>query len=184
MSELEKNEAITPEYVPSKSLVSCFDWVSAAMVALSLVCVLFAVFFRMVNVDGDSMYSTLQNGDRLLISDFMYEPEHGDIVVIRRDNDTPLIKRVIGLPGDTIYINAETGIVYRNGEELTEDYVYGGFTPTNGFTREITVEEGTLFVMGDNRSASLDSRILGCLSQDHLVGRVIYRFSPNPGKVE
>lgn len=183
MSKVEKKE-IETNYTPSKSLVSCFDWVSAALTALALVCVLFAVFFRMVNVDGDSMYSTLHNGDRLLISNFLYEPEFGDIVVMRRVDDTPLIKRIIGLPGDTIYINPQTGIVYRNGEALQEEYVNGGFTRTNGFTREITVEEGTLFVMGDNRGASLDSRMLGCLSQEHLVGRVIYRIGPNAGKVE
>lgn len=180
----KKKETEQMNYSPSSALVSCFEWLSAALVALGLVCVMFAVFFRLVNVDGDSMYSTLQNGDRLLISNFMYEPEFGDIVVIRREGDTPLIKRVIGLPGDSIYINGETGIVYRNGEALQEDYVYGGFTPTNGFAREITVEEGDLFVMGDNRSASLDSRMLGCLSQKHLVGRVIYRVTPNSGKVE
>lgn len=183
MSELEKKD-ITAEYTPSKSLTSCYEWVSAGMVALALVCILFAVFFRQVTVDGDSMYSTLENGDRLLISDFMYKPAYGDIVVIRRDNDTPLIKRVIGLPGDRIYINPESGIVYRNGEALQEDYVHGGFTPANGLVKEITVEEGTFFVMGDNRGASLDSRALGCLPQDHLVGRVIYRFTPNSGKVE
>ncbi len=183
MSELEMKDTNTI-YYPSKSLVSCFDWISAAMTALALVCVLFAVFFRMVNVDGDSMYSTLQHGDRLLISNFLYQPEYGDIVVIRRVDDTPLIKRVIGLPGDTIYINGQTGVVYRNGEALDEDYVYGGFTPTNGLAREITVEEGTLFVMGDNRRASLDSRMLGCLPQEHLVGRVIYRIGSNSGKVE
>ena len=183
MSEVEKKDVKTT-YTPSKSLVSCFEWVSAAMTALMLVCVLFAVFFRMVNVDGDSMNNTLHNGDRLLISNFMYEPEYGDIVVIRRVDDTPLIKRVIGLPGDTIYINPQTGIVYRNGEALQEDYVYGGFTPTNGLGRAVEVEKGTLFVMGDNRCASLDSRMLGCLSQEYLVGRVIYRIGPNSGKVE
>ena len=183
MSELEKKD-ISTEYAPSKTLASCFEWVSAGMVALAMVCILFAVFFRQVTVDGDSMYSTLENGDRLLISDFMYEPDYGDIVVIRRDNDTPLIKRVIGLPGDTVYINPKTGVVYRNGEALQEDYVYGGFTPNNGLKSEITVEEDTIFVMGDNRCASLDSRALGCLQQDHLVGRVIYRFTPNRGKVE
>lgn len=183
MSKIKNKETETP-YIPSKSLVSIFEWISAATVALALVCVLFAVFVRQVTVDGDSMFATLKNGDRLLISDFMYQPEYGDIVVIRRDGDTPLIKRVIGLPGDTIYINPDTGIVYRNGEALKEGYVYGNVTPANGLTSEITVENGTFFVMGDNRSASLDSRSLGCLSQDHLVGRVIFRLTPNTGKVE
>ena len=180
----KKKEIEQKEYTPSSALSASFEWISAAIIALGMVCVVFAVFFRLVNVDGESMYSTLNHGDRLLISDFMYEPEYGDIVVIRRDDDTPLIKRVIGLPGDTIYINRQTGVVYRNGEVLQEDYVYGGFTPANGVVQEVLVEEGMFFVMGDNRTASLDSRNLGCLYQDHLVGRVIYRLTPNPGKVE
>ena len=129
------------------------------------------------------MLNTLQNNDRLLLSNFMYEPEYGDIVVIVRENDTPLIKRVIGLEGDCIRIDADTGIVYRNDKPLDEPYVRGGFTPQQGMRTEVIVPEGTLFAMGDNRAESLDSRMLGALPLENLVGRVLYRISPRPGSI-
>ena len=169
------------EYKPTKALSSAFEWVSAALTAVIVVALLFSAVFRLVNVEGDSMCNTLTSGDRLLISNFAYTPDYGDIVVIRRENDTPLIKRIIGLPGDTMYINPETGIVYRNGVALEEPYVLGGFTDTKGMNAEVLVEEGALFVLGDNRSVSLDSRMLGCQSMDNLVGRVFFRLPPKTG---
>jgi len=170
----------TTNYKPSGSLSLCFEWLSAAISAVVVVAILFSCVVRIVNVSGDSMKNTLQNGDRLILSNFLYEPDYGDVVVITRENDTPLIKRVIGLAGDHIRIDESSGIVYRNGEKLDEPYVLGGFTPQNGMKREIEVPEGTIFVMGDNRRESLDSRMLGPMSLDHLVGRVLYRLSPHP----
>lgn len=168
---------------PSGLLSACFEWLSAAITAVVVVAVLFSCVVRIVNVSGDSMKNTLQNGDRLVLSNFLYEPDYGDVVVITRENDTPLIKRVIGLAGDRIRVDGNSGIVYRNGEKLDEPYVLGGFTPQNGLRQEIEVPDGTIFVMGDNRRDSLDSRILGPMSLDHLVGRVLYRLTPNPGMV-
>lgn len=165
-----------------KWLATGFEWLSAAMAALIIVSILFSCVFRLVNVDGDSMTHTLTHGDRLLLSTTMYEPAYGDIVVIRRDNDSPLIKRVIGLPGDVIYINAN-GKVYRNGERLTEPYIRDNFTPNNGMIHPITVKDNTIFAMGDNRGGSLDSRQLGCLPMKNVVGKVFYRLSPLPGPI-
>ncbi len=179
---MKKNTSAV-DYEPSRILSLFFEWVSAIVIAGVVVALLFSCVLRIVNVSGDSMKDTFQNGDRLILSNFMYEPHYGDVVVLTRENDTPLIKRVIGLAGDRIRIDAVKGVVYRNGEELEEPYVRGGYTPTNGMTKEVTVPEGTLFVMGDNRSESLDSRILGPQSLDHLVGRVLYRIAPNPGTV-
>ena len=175
------------KYNPSNILSAVFEWVSAAIVALIIVAVIFSVFFRIVNVDGESMTHTLNNGDRLLVSGFMYTPQYGDIVVIRRVNDTPLIKRIIGLPGDTMYVNPEDGIVYRNGEALEEPYIRPSSpecpTPARGIPGEVVVQEGEVYVLGDNRGGSLDSRMLGCQPTDNLVGRVIIRISPEFGKV-
>lgn len=179
---MNKSEA-TGNYKPSGFLSTCYEWLSSAIVAVVVVAILFSCVLRIVNVSGDSMKNTLQNRDRLVLSNFLYEPDYGDIVVIVRENDTPLIKRVIGLAGDRIRIDGTTGVVYRNGEPLDEPYVLGGFTPQNGMKQEITVPEGTLFAMGDNRSESLDSRMLGPLSTDNLVGRVLFRLTPNPGLI-
>ena len=175
---------VKKEYKPSKGLITAFEWISAALSAVIIVSLLFSVAFRMVNVDGDSMLNTMHDGDRLMISNFAYTPNYGDIVVIRRKNDTPLIKRVIGLPGDTIYIDDDIGVVYRNGEPLDEPYTKDGFTPANGMPEQVIVQKGTIFVMGDNRGASLDSRMLGCQPIENVVGRVFYRISPNPGVIK
>lgn len=174
-------------YTPSKPLVAVFEWVSAAIVAIIVVAVIFSAFFRTVNVNGDSMIHTLHSGDRLLISGFFYTPDYGDIVVVRRDNDTPLIKRVIGLPGDTIYISQEDGLVYRNGVALDEPYILPASeecpTPPNRTPAEVVVQDGEVYVLGDNRGGSLDSRMLGCQPMEYVVGRVVVRLSPEFGKV-
>ncbi len=178
-----KHAATKEVKLSEKLLTSGYDWVSAAMAALIIVSVLFSCVFRTVNVDGDSMTNTLFNGDRLLLSTTMYEPSYGDVVVIRRENDTPLIKRVIGLPGDIIRIDKDSGKVYRNGDLLIEPYIRDNFTPQNGMVNEVFVKENTVFVMGDNRGGSLDSRMLGCLPQNDVVGKVFYRLTPLPGPV-
>lgn len=168
---------------PKKGLLTVFEWVSSSISALILVALFLSMSFRIVNVSGDSMLNTLHTGDRLLLSGAFYEPQYGDVVVIERKDDTPLIKRVIGLEGDRIRIDKESGVVYRNGQSLVEPYVRGGFTTTFGMTEEITVPEGHLFVMGDNRAESLDSRSLGSLSMENLVGKVLIRLGPKFGRI-
>ena len=157
---------------------SCFDWVGAAAVALVVVSLLFSFFCRGVNGSGEAMTNTLQNGEKLLLSGICATPKYGDVVVIRRENGTPLIKRVIGLPGDTIRIY--NGKVYRNGEELSEPYVRGGYTPGKSLEgKDYTVPENGVFALGDNRTDSLDSRDLqDSITMDDVVGVVTYRLSP------
>ncbi len=157
---------------------SCFDWVGAAVIALAVVAIVFTLFFRVVNVSGDSMTNTLQSGEKLLLAGAYTAPEYGDIVVIRRTGATPLIKRVIGLPGDTIRIDI-FGQVHRNGEPLKEPYVRGGTTPQRGLDFDYVVPEGGVFVLGDNRSDSLDSRELrDQIRLKDVVGVVTHRLSP------
>ena len=181
---MEMQNTKCKDYKPSAFLSGGFEWMSAALTAIIVVSILFSCFFRMVNVDGDSMLNTLHHGDRLLISGLAYTPHYGDIVVIRRENDTPLIKRVIGLPGDVITIDDDIGVVYRNGEALDEPYTKDGFTPAKGMPEQVIVQKGTIFVMGDNRGASLDSRMLGCQKIENVVGRVFFRLAPHPGIVK
>ena len=160
-------------------VASVFDWIGAAVVAMVVVVLLFTLFCRVVNVSGDSMTNTLQDGEKLILTGVCAVPEYGDVVVVRRSNDSPLIKRVIGLPGDKIFINDETGIVYRNGEALDEPYVRGGFTPSMGLSTAYVVPEDGIFVLGDNRRESLDSRILrDSLKMEDVVGVVTFRLAP------
>lgn len=176
------------EYKPSRALTTTFEWMSAAIVALVMIVFVFAVICRTVNVDGQSMEPNFHHGDRLIISNFAYTPEYGDVVIIRRENNTPLIKRVIGLPGDVIQIDNDKGVVLRNNQELMESYIESGITRQNynasGMSLPVTVPEHCIYVLGDNRENSTDSRREGCYSMNQLVGRVLFRLGPNFGKVE
>ncbi|MBO5929064.1 MAG: signal peptidase I [Clostridia bacterium] len=166
--------------VKNKKISSIYEWIGCITAALLAITLLFTFCFRLVNVDGTSMVSTLQHGERLILSRFPYTPARGDIVVISQGEDRePLIKRVIGLAGDTIRIEKETGDVFLNGKKLIENYVHTP-TATEKMKEEVTVPENHVFVMGDNRGAghSLDSRTFGCIEESLLVGKAVFRLFP------
>lgn len=153
--------------------------ITSAVIAIFLV---FAFLFRAVAVSGSSMVPTLHDKDWLIVSNTGYTAENGDVVVVSKaeDYDEPIIKRVIGVAGDTIDIDFENGIVYRNGEMLRENYVN---TPTNrsyDVDFPLTVPEGYVFVMGDNRNNSLDSRSskIGLIDCRNILGRAVVRVFP------
>lgn len=159
---------------------SVYDWVGTAVVALAVFSLLLAYVFRVVVVDGDSMLPTLNDGDRLLLSATDTSYEYGDIVVIDRYTDEPLIKRVIAVGGDTVIIT-DKGTVYVNGVELDEPYIQGQ-TVLFDFKGEIKVPDNALFVLGDNRSISKDSRKaeIGCVSVKDVVGKAVLCVWPLP----
>lgn len=130
---------------------------------------------RPVQVNGLSMEPTLLPGDLLLMDCVTYEPEYGDIVVAKLDlgKETWLVKRIVGLPGDELLIDSQTGQVCRNGKYLIEDYVKTlSFAPCD-IDFPVIVPENHVFVMGDNRNTSVDSRSqeVGMVSLDDVVGR-------------
>lgn len=156
-------------------------WAHEAVAAVS--CAVFlamavSLFWRPVVVQGESMFPTLSTNDRLILYCFDYTPERGDIVVIRRENAEPLIKRVIAVGGDTVQIQNQR--VYLNGELLWEPYLTDGATPSVGFSKTVTVPEGHLFVLGDNRSNSHDSRHadIGMVNIEMVVGKAVFRLDP------
>ncbi len=163
-----------------------FDWIQSLVIAL-LVCVLVFTFgVRVIRVSGSSMLDTLHNNDRILISHLFYNPRPGDIVVARVEsfNSEPIVKRVIAVGGQTVSINFETGIVSVDGVELREPYTY---TPTNrriDFEDDVVVPEGCLFLMGDNRNGSTDSRDdrIGCVDERLVMGRAIFLLIPGANK--
>ncbi len=150
---------------------------------LTLCIVLFLTTFlvRHTVVDGASMQNTLQNGQHLLISDLFYTPKRGDIVVFQSPDTgitTPVVKRIVGMPGDKVRL--ENGTVYLNGKALSEPYVFRD--AKNMQERldmdEITVSAGHVFVMGDHRNKSLDSRYFGEVDIRSILGRAYLRVYP------
>ena len=167
-----------------------YDWAQALMMALVLFVLLFTLVFRVIGVDGSSMSHTLEDGERLLVSDLFYKPQNGDIVIFTikglrfagyPDRDMALVKRVIATEGQTLTIDFETGTVYVDGEMLEEPYA-APTTDAEDLPSQVTmtIPEGKLFVMGDNRVASTDSRDsrIGLVDERDVLGHVLLRFAP------
>ena len=145
----------------------------------------FLLFFRVIVVSGDSMYSTLMDGDYLLLLGnlFYQEPENGDIVVISKksfDNGSPIVKRVIATEGQTVDIDFENAVVYIDGMAIDEPYINSPTTFSEGTVFPLTVEEGCIFVLGDNRGVSRDSRdpVIGQVDKREVLGKAIFLMIP------
>ncbi len=158
--------------------VTAYEWVSTLVISLLVLVIAFTFFLRIVRVDGDSMDNTLQDGDQLLMLTAVSDYQRGDIVVVDRYTIDPLVKRIIAVGGDTIKID-ENGLVYLNGSLLSEPYA-AEFTPQKGCTEAVVVPDGYVFLMGDNRSISKDSRSeeIGLVLEKDLVGKAVFRLSP------
>jgi signal peptidase I len=152
---------------------------------LATVLLLFSLVFRVMTVSGPSMNGTLINGDCvLLLGNLIYrQPEYGDIIVASKDSfedGEPIIKRVIATEGQVVDIDFNAGIVYVDGVALKEDYTYTPTTLQEGMTFPLVVEEGCIFVMGDNRNNSKDSRSpqIGLIDLREVMGRAIFLMIP------
>ena len=145
----------------------------------------FLLLFRVIVVSGDSMYSTLLDGDYLLLlgNVFYQEPEFGDIVVISKesfDNGTPIVKRVIATEGQTVDIDFVQGIVYVDDMALNEPYINNLTTMNEGNYFPLTVADDCVFVLGDNRGVSRDSRdpVIGQVDKRDILGKAIFLILP------
>ena len=198
ISEATENEATastpeqelpTPEESRKKKLLNIIDYIEIFVVGVCAVLVLFSFVFRICTVDGDSMNNTLQNGEKLIISDMFYTPDRGDVIVFHQtgNSNMPLVKRVIGLEGDTVTIDFDTwtvSIVDKNGRSFVLDEPYINIdTPVHrqSGTHTYVVPEGYVFVLGDNRNDSMDSTDftnVGYVDCRRILGKVIFRYSP------
>lgn len=168
------------------------DWVIAIAIAVVVSLLIRNFVFTLVKVQGESMQPTLQNEDRLYVNRFFYSPEKGDVVIFKPESDPnrPYIKRVIATEGDTVYIDFENGDVYVNGEVIEEPYIKDATTRSGEYInsliasgqyskdKPIVVEKDKIFVMGDNRNNSKDSRMIGQVPKDELIGGAVFRFWP------
>lgn len=161
------------------------EWIACIVIALVITLLLRNFVFTMVRVDGSSMDPTLANGERLVMIRLGYEPKAGDIVVVDPDNGSsaPYIKRIIGMPGDLIQFETDASgrvDVYINGELQEEAYISSDLYPGNVGQETYTVPEGHVFVMGDNRPNSKDSRdrSVGFIPFDHVLGEAAFRLWP------
>ncbi|HHX75661.1 MAG TPA: signal peptidase I [Firmicutes bacterium] len=155
-----------------------WEWIKSILVAIILTLVIRAFLVEVFLVQGESMLPTLHDRERLLVSKVQYyfrEPRQGEIVVFKATEERDFIKRVIATPGDEILI--ESGGVYVNGEKLQEEYVLENAWETFG---PVVVPEDTVFVMGDNRNNSMDSRHpnVGFVELGRIKGKAMFVFWP------
>ena len=161
-----------------------FDILESFMGAVVVVFLLFTLAFRAVGVSGDSMNPTLVDGDWVAVTGIVSNIQKGDVVVVTQpwERDIPIIKRVIAVGGDTVNIDFVTGDVFINGEIIDEDYIKERTYINYNAVFPMTVPEGKVFVMGDNRNDSLDSRSekVGLIDENYILGKAVFRFYPAP----
>src|SRR5579863_10455893 len=155
-------------------------WLRDLIISLAISAFIIIFLYQPVKVEGTSMMPSLEDQERIFVNKFVYrlEPiERGDVVVFRypRDPSKSFIKRVIGLAGDRIRINA--GQVYVNGKALDEDYVPRAYEDLRSYS-ETVVPPGSYFVLGDHRSLSNDSRDFGPVSDSYIYGKAVFGYWP------
>ena len=166
----------------AKSRAEVYDWIQCIIFALVFCVLLFVFAVRMVNVVGHSMVPTLEQSDKVVISNLFYHPKQGDVVVLRKQTlmEEPIVQRIIATEGQTVDIDFNLGQVYVDGELLDEDYINDYTYREEGTVFPLTVPEGEVFLMGDNRNHSNDSRdsSLGTVDTRLLIGKAVFLVFP------
>ena len=161
-----------------------YEWTQALVCSVLAVVLLFTFVVRLIGVDGHSMVPTLQDGDRLLVLTSLLDNDYqyGDIVVLRKESfmEEPIVKRVIAVEGQTVAIDFASGVVYVDDQPLEEPYINEPTYVEEGTQFPLTVPEGSIFVMGDNRNHSSDSRSsdLGTVDTRYVIGRAVFLLFP------
>ena len=194
IENVKKSEPAEEKKTPAGKKHTIFDevldWVESFIFAGFVVLLIFIFLFRTVVVEGGSMNPTLYDSQRLILEHFNYDPQRGDIVVVNsRGLNKTIIKRCIGIAGDTVVVDYSDSSVTVNGEKIEEDYINEAMVQLDRFDKtyqtgdtkyEYVVPEDSIFVMGDNRNVSRDSRYteVGFISNEDVLGKALFRFYP------
>lgn len=159
------------------------EWLETLIFYCFIALLLLTFVFKLILVDGDSMKPTLENGQRILAYNLFYKPEQGDIIIFNNENpalEKVLIKRVIAVEGQTVDFDFEKGEVIVDGKVLDEPYIMELTRLREDFAGKVTVPDGCVFVLGDNRNNSTDSRssYVGMVSEKAIIGKAVFRLFP------
>lgn len=187
LMKLAKEKDQTQELSSGDALkVDLYFWLQALVMVLVTLILIFTFVGRIIGVDGSSMYPTLHHGDMLLLQSIGYTPQQGDVVVLTKEFDAadgPIVKRVIAVGGQHVEIDYAAGTVSVDGQVLDESYINPSELmqePAYENLTSVDVPEGSIFVMGDNRNHSSDSRdvTLGTVDERYVLGRALWVMLP------
>ena len=184
VGEYHNSVRMSSGHEADKVNMELFDWLSCIVTALVFGVLLFVFVGRTIGVDGASMQQTLHDNDRVIMSNLLYTPNNGDIIIFHSPAEKfggiPLVKRVIAIGGQTIDICPETGDVSVDGVVIDEPYIFDMTTMLFEFSGPMYIPEGYVFVLGDNRERTSDSRhsSIGLVDTRYILGQVHFILFP------